>query len=293
MVISKQHIITFLLDKNSEAYLNEITIPQTSNQEHRAYLLNGLKHLYSIQKPQEFSYTFQSPNWDLPELLMPSFEKAMVKSAESFYNIDNQLFKEFYDDNVCGILIHRFYGTIVYGFGENRLYVWLFKTMNGISVLYNYFYIESASNNMRRVCCCPSLMYNPEIYKQAEGDRDEIYSCVANLLILYLAVKKYADVETIIVPNKEIKIVEDIIEGKKKKDKVKNDSGQEVIIMDSRWFVKIINDNDISVRGFFRQQNKKNENGEWYKERIFVNPFVRHGYHRKAKIEGSATRKDK
>ena len=31
--------------------------------------------------------------------------------------------------------------------------------------------------------------------------------------------------------------------------------------MDSRWFVKIVNDNDIPVRGFFRMQNKKNNLG--------------------------------
>lgn len=39
------------------------------------------------------------------------------------------------------------------------------------------------------------------------------------------------------------------------------------------------------VRGFFRLQNKKNEFGEWYKELIFVDSFIRHGYHRNAKIE--------
>ena len=55
--------------------------------------------------------------------------------------------------------------------------------------------------------------------------------------------------------------------------------------MDSRWFTKIINDNDIFVRGFFRLQNKKNDAGEWIKELIYVDSFVRHGYHRNAKIE--------
>ena len=71
----------------------------------------------------------------------------------------------------------------------------------------------------------------------------------------------------------------------KKLQKIQNIGGQEVIVMDSRWFRKIVNDNDIFVRGFFRFQNKKDENGEWYKELIFVDAFVRHGYHRNAKIE--------
>lgn len=69
------------------------------------------------------------------------------------------------------------------------------------------------------------------------------------------------------------------------KKKVLNQTGQEVIVMDSKWFRKISNENDIYVRGFFRMQNKKNELGEWYKELIFVESFVRHGYHRNAKID--------
>ena len=101
----------------------------------------------------------------------------------------------------------------------------------------------------------------------------------------YLAVKKYAKVETIIVPDKKITILEDNIKEYKYKEKVRNESGQEVIVMDSRWFVKIINENDIFVRGFFRLQNKKDEFGEWYKELIYVDSFIRHGYHRNAKVE--------
>ena len=31
--------------------------------------------------------------------------------------------------------------------------------------------------------------------------------------------------------------------------------------------------------------NKKNEKGEWYKELIFVDSYVRHGYHRNALME--------
>ena len=116
-------------------------------------------------------------------------------------------------------------------------------------------------------------------------DRDEIYSNFANKLIIYLAVKKYVQVETVVVPlNATIKM-SDVILDYKSKDKIQNISGQEVIVMDSRWFRKIINNNDIFVRGFFRLQNKKNAKGEWYKELIFVDSYIRHGYHRNALIE--------
>ncbi len=104
-------------------------------------------------------------------------------------------------------------------------------------------------------------------------------------MMVYLAVKKYVKVETIIVPVGTTAKLDDKILGYKSKEKVRNESGQEVIVMDSRWFRKIVNDNEIFVRGFFRFQNKKDEKGEWYKELIFVDSFVRHGYHRNALIE--------
>ena len=277
MVIKKQHVISWLLDDTFIPTLDKITISHTDNPIHIQYLMNGLEWLSNIRS--------HNPEWGLPELLMPSFEKVMEKSAKSFYGIDHQLFQEFYNENVCGILLDKQYGTIVFGFGENTLYVWLFKTINGYSVLYNYFYFESTEDNMRKVYCWPTLLDDLQLYNTNIENLKELYSCVANLLISYLAVKKYAKVETIVVPANTIKIVEDKILGYKQKEKVKNDSGQEVIIMDSRWFVKIINDNDIFVRGFFRLQNKKNEKGEWYKELIFIDSFVRHGYHRNAKIE--------
>lgn len=100
-----------------------------------------------------------------------------------------------------------------------------------------------------------------------------------------MAVKKYIEVETVVIPAGTVTKLDDTIFPYKTKEKVRNDSGQKVIVMDSRWFRQIVNDNDIFVRGFFRLQNKKDAAGEWYKELIFVDSFIRHGYHRNAKIE--------
>lgn len=284
MVIKKQNIISWLLEDDFIPTMDKITISRTDNPNHLGYLSNGLKWLSGALESK--------PEWGLPEILMPSFEKVMKKSAKSFFNIDHQLFQEFYEDNVCGILLHKEFGTIVYGFGENRLYVWLFREVAGYSVLYNWFYLESTEDNKRKIFCLPSLLDDPQLYDTDYEEPKEIYSDAANLLIMYLAVKKYAKVETVVVPSNTIKIVEDTIQGYKHKEKIKNDSGQKVIVMDSRWFVKIINDNDIFVRGFSRLQNKKNEEGDWYKELIFVNSFIRHGYHRNAKIEDETIEED-
>ena len=275
MIIRKQHIITWLLDKTYTFNPNKIAICQMGYPLHTKYLCDAMSRIVDIRE--------QSPNWGLPELLMPSFEQAMQKSAKSFFGIDHQLFENFSEEGVCGILLHRVLGTIVYGFRDNTLFVWLFKDIGGVSTLYNYFYFESTKRNTRLVYSCPSFLDDP-VNEDIEN-KEEFYSSVANILMSYLAVKKYAKVETIVVPNMAISMLEDTCGEYKHKEKVRNESGQEVIVMDSRWFVKIVNDNDIRVRGFFRMQNKKNDSGEWYKELIYVDSFVRHGYHRNAKIE--------
>ena len=253
-----------------------------ANVQHFGYLSNGLQFLSEVRDTR--------PEWGLPELLMPSFEKVMAKSAKSFYNIDHQLFQDFYKDNVCGILLSRDCGTIIYGFGEDTLHVWLFREDNGLSNLYMYFYVKSTPNNVRQVYTWPTLTDDDQLFAGDKNERKQIYERLANKLIVYLAVKKYVKVETIVIPIGRTTKLDDKILGYKSKEKVRNESGQEVIVMDSRWFRKIVNDNEIFVRGFFRFQNKKDENGEWYKELIFVDSYIRYGYHRNALIEDNSNK---
>ena len=280
MIIRKQPIISWLLDNNNTADEEHLGVPMLNNREHFGYLYNGMQHLAGVRDT--------SPDWGLPELVMPSFEKVMEKSAKSFFGIDHQLFQEFYADNVCGILLSRDCGTIVYGFGENKLYVWLFRQNDGKSQLLLYFYVESTEDNKRRIYTWPTLINDDQLFNGSNEERNAIYERLANKLIIYLAVKKYVKVETIVVPVGKVVKFDDAILDYKAKEKVRNESGQEVIVMDSRWFRRIVNNNDIFVRGFFRFQNKKNERGEWYKELIFVDSYIRHGYHRDAMIEENA-----
>lgn len=277
MVVKKQAVISWLLD-NTFRDFSKLGVPATPNQNHVNYLSNGFNHLAEIRKSE--------PEWGLPELLMPSFENVMRKSAKGFINVDHDLFKEFYKDNECGILLSRDIGTIVYCFGEDKLYVWVFAGNDGASSLYLYFYVESLPNNHRRLYTYPTLDKDPYLFKSPITDGPSIYERLANKIIVYLAVKRFVEVETIVIPNNVITVLDDSITSHKETKKIKNICGQEVIVMDSRYFRKIVNDNDIFVRGFFRWQNYKEEKGgEWLKKLIFVEPHVRHGYHRNALIE--------
>lgn len=277
MVIKKQPILSWLLGSNPKDFIGKVGIAGTQNPTHFGYLNNGFHFLSEVLESK--------PDWGLPELVMPSFEEVMKKSAKSFFKIDHQLFQEFYNDNECGILISKHWGTIVYGFGENELHVWLFVTHDDGSKLYLYFYVKSTEDNTRQIHTWPTLTNDEQLFFGDVNERQHIYEYLTNFLISYLAVKKYVEVETVVIPTGTVTKLDDTVLPYKTKEKVRNDSGQEVIVMDSRWFRKIVNDNDIFVRGFFRLQNKKNPEGEWYKELIFVDSFVRHGYHRNAKIE--------
>ena len=137
MIIRKRPIVSWLLNHE---YENKLEIP-INNRIHFKYLFNGMEFLSDVRNTK--------PDWGLPELIMPSFKKVMEKSAKSFFNIDHQLFQEFYNDNVCGILIEE-EATIIYGFVEDTLYVWLFKEEIGKSTLFLYFYIKSSTDNKRQ-----------------------------------------------------------------------------------------------------------------------------------------------
>lgn len=281
MVIKKQPIISWLLRDKIEDYQHKIGVPCASNPQNIDYLINSLNFLSDVQNTK--------PEWGFPEFVMPSFQEVMAKSAKSFFKIDNELFQDFYNENVCGILILKDLGTLVYGFSENTLHVWLFITYENKSMLYLYFYVVSTKNNTRKIFSCPTLIGDEQMFYGNLKVRQELYETITNFIIIYLATKKFVEIETIeIAPGKVTKLDETVFPYGWK-EKIRNDSGQIVIVMDSRWFRKIVNNNEIFVRGYLKLQPKKDFNGIWYKELIFVEPHKRLGYHRNAKIENGET----
>ena len=173
---------------------------------------------------------------------------------------------------------------IVYGFGDEKLYIWCFTEVQGKSV-FTFALSAEAFDDYTRIECNESVLMDDKLFAGSKDERLEMLLKLANAIFVYVAVKKYAKVETIAIPKGTFTEIDNTPLQYVDKKKVINKLGQEVIVMDSKWFRKIINDNDIRVRGFFRMQNKKNHEGEWYKELIFVDSFIRRGYHRDAKIE--------
>lgn len=126
--------------------------------------------------------------------------------------------------------------------------------------------------------CARFSVYYTDIkffYAEDEQEGPECLGYAIGLLLL----KKYAAVE-----------LETIEAGKKKKlgnvehGKVINETGVDVTLLDSSWFREIVRNEGFTVRGHFRLQPCKDENGNWTRKIIYIEEFEKHGYHRRAKI---------
>lgn len=276
MLIKKRPIITWLLHPDSLKLPNGIMLSRVANPINYQILNGQLAKLDKIR--------LQKPTWGLPELLMPSFEEVMYKSHRSFEKIMPDLFEDFCAKEECGILLCRGNITIVYGFGGNQLHIWHFTEYNGSSIL-NFYTCNVRDGENIGVGIMNTLIADNNLFSGSLQERQKKLAFIAGFVATYVAVKRYVQVETFVIPRGKFTAIEGSPLEYIEKKKVLNQTGQEVIVMDSKWFRKIVNDNDIYVRGFWRMQNKKNSDGAWYKELIFVDSFVRHGYHRNAKIE--------
>ncbi|MGN6436855.1 MAG: hypothetical protein ACTHMM_09995 [Agriterribacter sp.] len=87
--------------------------------------------------------------------------------------------------------------------------------------------------------------------------------------IQLLAFIKYASIE-----------VKNLAPGQKDKSiscRYKNDTKLNVKYMDSTWFTTLVKSDAFKVRGHFRLQPKKKD-GQWTKELIWINDFMKEGY---------------
>lgn len=282
MIIKERPIITWLLNPDGLDENENLVKARLSNKANEDALNEELAFLNEIRKGK--------PNFGLPELLMPSFERIMEKSAPAFGKVRKKLYREFGESGECGILLYRNNFTVVYGFGDAKLFVWYFTERQDKSV-FTFALTAEVLDDFTRIECNESVLMDNAFFVGSKEERLAMLLQSVDELFVYVAVKKYVKVETVIIPLGTFTAIEDTPLQYIEKKKVINKLGQEVIVMDSKWFRKIINDNDIPVRGYFRMQNKKNDEGEWYKELIFVDSFVRHGYHRDAKIEHESSDK--
>lgn len=96
--------------------------------------------------------------------------------------------------------------------------------------------------------------------------------------MLFLLFKKYADVETVKAEsNKKVTVPNE-------KEKLLFEFNLKANYTDCSWFREIVRKEGFMVRGHFRLQPIKKD-GEWIKKLIYIEPYQKHGYTRKARIE--------
>lgn len=205
-------------------------------------------------------------------ILSDSYFEAMKRSYKSFDSVD---LRDFFRENV------PFKGCIIFrsNKGINIAIVYEIYDVDKIDVygLHNcdtlYFYIKQDGAKLDYFHTSDKGVRNEEL-----SELQLIYDYIA-ILKCFLLMEKYAKVEIKDIAGKSK------VKGDKKSDKIINQTDYNVQVRDCTWFTAICRNEGFKVKGHFRLQPKKNENGEWVKVLIYINEFEKHGYHRIAKIE--------
>ena len=117
----------------------------------------------------------------------------------------------------------------------------------------------------------------PRDYKKLMGIEVDVET-FEYLALEALLFKKYAEIETVDAKmGKKVDIPDS-------KEKLLWEFDMPATYVDCSWFREIVRKEGFMVRGHFRLQPYK-KGGEWTKKLIYIEPFQKHGYTRRAKIE--------
>lgn len=175
------------------------------------------------------------------------------------------------EETLRELLKEPIYGTLIAG---------------GFIICYYFCHTENGMVGHRALTCYRDLFIStttgdnqylvPRDYEKAIGRKIDAqeYDCWPLIFHLF---KKYADVETVEAKkNKKVRLPDG--------DKLLVESSIPMTYTDCSWFREIIRREEFMVRGHFRLQPYKKD-GEWTKKLIYIEPFQKHGYTRRAKIE--------
>ncbi|MDE5808687.1 MAG: hypothetical protein K2H59_00205 [Muribaculaceae bacterium] len=162
MLIKERAIITWLLNSNIKEAPNNLVIAPVSYPPNMYILGDGLRELDNDRKC--------SPEWGLPELLMPSFEDVMYKSRHSFEKIMSELFVDFCTRKECGVLLCRGNVSIVYKFGDNKLHIWYFIEREGKSI-FNFYTCNIHSGENIGVGIADSIIADNSLFSGSLEER--------------------------------------------------------------------------------------------------------------------------
>lgn len=119
--------------------------------------------------------------------------------------------------------------------------------------------------------------FNQYLVPRAYQDGINDATSLEHYPMLFHLFKKYAETETVkAVSHKKVHIPNE-------KEKLLFEFNLKADYTDCSWFRKIIRSEGFMVSGHFRLQPYKKD-GEWTKRLIYIDPFQKHGYTRRARI---------
>jgi len=109
-----------------------------------------------------------------------------------------------------------------------------------------------------------------ELSEFNNDDIKRVYNVILQGITSVIMFKQFAKIEKITIPSNNKMTIDN--------EKILNELDLDVTHLDCKWFREICNDNPFWVKGHFRLQLYSNGK----KELIYINPFMKNGYHRQA-----------
>lgn len=231
------------------------------------------KRLYKEQMVERQLSEWWSSNVDNVYYISSTFEQAMLKCFDVFIKmaVKYDVLLEVHED-CCLIWRDSCYFLCSADTDEDGWkHIYLMRTVcGGVMVTYADFYLHPKEGLKQ--------MWLYDEKNDIEGlNTAERLSLLLQVVYMPLIFKKYGHVEIETVSkNKTLK------KSMILNQKVNNFMAIDVQVLDSRWFTTICRDEGFMVSGHFRLQPKKDKDGNWTRELIYINPFAKHGYHRQA-----------
>lgn len=228
------------------------------------------------------------PDWEmLKSFFVPKLSKFIggidknniIKPSENFiyaawqagklvaFKNDEEYSKELVGESGVVLLKDKSVFFIIKLTPENNVVIEIVIFDNRYNTLLEFVLPIGESNNKQSVWVSKVVHTEnlPEGLRQGMG----YYLTTKYFILTLLLFRKYAQVE-----------IKNLPAGRKVKGIIcdyKNETKVNVEYLDSKWFTTLVKSDGFDVRGHFRLQPKK-KNGEWTKEMIWINPFVKTGY---------------
>ena len=213
-----------------------------------------------------------------PVVISKSFFSVMEKSEDAFTPFHNDIIEEC--DGECGV-VHAPYlikgAFLLYALEGGKLSVWV--VINQKHGDQNLFapstYISVFPKDKKKGVGHQLVVDYIPLIKGCIEPPIPLYTHAFTILT-YLCLRKWAEVE---IAEVKTKVKEEVKKGKKYIVVTKD--GLSYFTFDSKWYTEVCNNNDFNVSGHFRLQRY----GDGSRRLIYINEFIKHGYHRKALID--------